>query len=316
MKRKRSKFDVFNLAFLDVITCGFGAIVLLLLITKPQIPSNDASQSLDLEFAIKEKLETVVELQIEKEIQLNYLSSKSESSATIDESNESIEKSIQSASFRLQQLERDNRGLELVKESIQRATIKEHTTIEIRDNEVGGIPVDSEYVIFIVDTSGSMQTIWGHVLDVMEQVLDIHPKVRGFQIMNDNGSYLIGSYRGKWIPDTPIRRKNIMNAMRNWTSFSNSSPAEGLETALRTYARRNNKISVYIFGDDFTGSSYETVVSTVQRLNSDKSTGIPIVRVHAIGFISEFSSARYATLMRTVTQENRGAFLALPSQPY
>ena len=26
------------------------------------------------------------------------------------------------------------------------------------DNLVGGIPVDSEYIIFVIDTSGSMQT--------------------------------------------------------------------------------------------------------------------------------------------------------------
>ena len=33
MKIKKKDFDIFNLSFLDIITCGFGAIVLLVLIS-------------------------------------------------------------------------------------------------------------------------------------------------------------------------------------------------------------------------------------------------------------------------------------------
>ena len=35
MKKLRSSGEIFGLAFLDIIACGFGAMVLLLLITKP-----------------------------------------------------------------------------------------------------------------------------------------------------------------------------------------------------------------------------------------------------------------------------------------
>ena len=35
MKKRRSSGEIFGLAFLDVIACGFGAIVLLLLISRP-----------------------------------------------------------------------------------------------------------------------------------------------------------------------------------------------------------------------------------------------------------------------------------------
>ena len=83
------------------------------------------------------------------------------------------------------------------------ASIRETTTPKQRDPEVGGIPVDSEYVIFIVDTSGSMMEIWDYVVDVMDRVIDIHPKVKGFQIMNDNGNYLFASTRRQWLPDNP-----------------------------------------------------------------------------------------------------------------
>src|SRR5262249_50279801 len=44
---------------------------------------------------------------------------------------------------------------------------------------VGGIPVDSEYVIFVIDTSGSMQeNHWPQAQKIMQEILDIYPKVK------------------------------------------------------------------------------------------------------------------------------------------
>jgi uncharacterized protein with von Willebrand factor type A (vWA) domain len=54
---------------------------------------------------------------------------------------------------------------------------------------VGGIPVDSDYVIFfLIDTSGSMQGgHWDTAQAVMKEILDIYPKLKGVQIIDDNG---------------------------------------------------------------------------------------------------------------------------------
>ena len=39
MRRKRAEFEIFNLSFLDVISCGFGAVVLLVLaLVLPLLP--------------------------------------------------------------------------------------------------------------------------------------------------------------------------------------------------------------------------------------------------------------------------------------
>ena len=37
MKRKKREFEIFNLSFLDVISCAFGALILILLIVRPGI---------------------------------------------------------------------------------------------------------------------------------------------------------------------------------------------------------------------------------------------------------------------------------------
>ena len=313
MKSRRSSGEVFGLAFLDVISCAFGAMVLLLLISKPALieVGDEAQPSVDAT-VLEEAADLVGRLRVRWEALQAMLASEPKRPAASHGQDPALEEAIRLAGERLQQLQRDNRGLERVEESLRRATLRTPAPATERDPEVGGIPVDSEYVIFIVDTSGSMQSIWGEVMDVMGRVLDIHPKVSGFQVLNDNGAYLISGYRRKWIRDTPKLRKSILNALRNWGAMSNSSPVEGLQTALRAYARRDGKIAIYIFGDDFRGASYDRVMETLRDLNVDRATGKTRVRVHAVGFVSSQIHDRYATLMREVTRIHDGAFLALP----
>ena len=51
---------------------------------------------------------------------------------------------------------------------------------------MAGIPADSEYVVFVIDTSGSMQEHhWEDMKAHMRQILDMYPKVRGIQVMDD-----------------------------------------------------------------------------------------------------------------------------------
>ena len=313
MKRRRSPGEVFGLAFLDVITCGFGAIVLLLLISKPAlIEVDDESQPAVEATVLEQAAELVNRLRARAKALQALLAETSERPVATRGEAPSLEESIRLAGERLRQLQRDNLGLERVEASLRRATLDVPPTAAERDPEVGGIPVDSEYVIFIVDTSGSMKSIWGQVMDVIGRVLDIHPTVRGFQILNDNGAYLISGYRKKWIRDTPRLRRSILNALQSWGAMSNSSPVEGLQIALRTYARQDKKIAIYIFGDDFRGASYDRVMETLRQLNVNTATGQVRVRVHAVGFVSSQIHDRYATLMREVTRNHDGAFLALP----
>lgn len=312
MKRRARSGDIFSMSLLDVVSCGFGAMVLLLLITESGVTESDVNEDLsallgrtfqteDSMRALSEELE-----RLQRELAANR-SANQDALAAHDARRQELERRQAEAEI----LQDEGRGLETVRQALQRAQTSRATASE-RDTEVGGIPVDSDYVIFIIDTSGSMQSIWDKVIRTIENILDVHPEVRGFQILNDNGFYLVGGYRGRWIPDTPKRRKSILNAVRSWGAVSNSSPVEGLEVALKAYAGKRKKISIYIFGDDFSGSSYDTVIRTVEKLNTDKTSGAPIVRVHAIGFSAGGVPERFGTLMREVTAKNNGVFLALP----
>ena len=193
------------------------------------------------------------------------------------------------------------------------------------ESAVAGIPADSEYVVFVIDTSGSMQRFaWPALLRKMHQVLDAYPKVKGLQVMNDEGVYMFGSYAGKWIPDTAGRRQAVIQRLATWNVFSNSSPVEGIEAAIRQLAKGNLKLSIYVLGDEFTGKSVEGVLRAVNLMNATDASGGRRVRIHAVGFPTLFASTgqseypetttvRFAILMRALCERNGGAFVGLNS---
>ncbi|MEH6403637.1 MAG: hypothetical protein V7750_09725 [Sneathiella sp.] len=314
MKRRNRQFEIFSLSFLDLISCGFGAVVLLVLISR---------NADDVASASMEDVESLMSQMTGIERSISDLNGSINAEKAAMDQTRSENASLQSKGIELSaalqkamqadSTAKDNvEGLELVADSLKRASIRPATSKTVRDDEVGGIPVDSDYILFIVDTSGSMQAIWSRVAKEMKNVLSIHPKVKGFQVINDNGIHLISAYNGKWIPDTAGRRKNIFKAFQNWGSASNSSPIEGLRIALKRYAKPNITLSIYILGDDYSGSNYNTVIDELQRENTNRITGKPLAKIHGIGFISPGATNRFSILMREVTKRNAGTFIALP----
>ena len=315
MKPQRRTFDIFSLSFLDVVSCGFGAVILLVLIS-------DFSEAVtpQLQARTEALLRAILGAEAEADDLRADLSDRQAEAAAraaalakLRAAAEAARRSVRTSKDENRVLDKNLAGLTLVEQSVKRAAVQQETAQE-SDEEVGGIPVDSDYVVFIVDTSGSMQQIWGRVTRELENVMTIHPKITGFQILNDNGAHLISGYAGRWIPDTPRRRQNVIRLFRTWNSTSNSSPVEGLHVALQRYARPNIKLSIYIFGDDYTGGSYDPVIEALQRLNTDTATGKRLAKVHAVGFVSPHTKDRFPILMRELTRQNGGTFIALPVQ--
>ena len=191
---------------------------------------------------------------------------------------------------------------------------------DLDNNKIGGIPVDSEYLIFIIDNSGSMREFaWPLVLQKINETLDLYPRLKGIQIMNDQGHYMFSQYAGDWMPDTQARRTAIVSRLRNWTAFSASNPAPGIVKAVSTYYRPGRKISLYVFGDDFNGRSIQAVIDRVDKVNQSDVEGNRLVRIHAVGFPVIFqqnaafqaTGFRFAHLMRILAERNGGTFIGL-----
>lgn len=320
--RKRRAMPETSLSFLDVISCGFGAMLLLLLIARisppagPMDTQNDAGtiETLQAElFEIRGETQVVNRELTAKREQL------SEAQARIARAQAQLARKPLAPPATPDTGERDRllAARQTLTEEMRRLLAAQRTP----DNQlVGGVPMDSEYLIFVIDTSGSMVNYaWPRVRKEMLNILDIYPHVKGIQVMSDQGSYMFGSYRGKWISDTLSQRRAVIERLASWTPFSKSSPVEGIQQAIRDYHTPDKKISIYVFSDDFTGGSIAQVINTVDRLNRESGSGQRRVRIHAIGFPVHFlapggnipTASRFAHLMRELSYRNGGTFVGL-----
>ena len=327
MKKKRRENEAFSISFLDVITCGFGAIILLLMIAK-------TGDSPILESAVESMHGIVRELQVqlfeirgEARILNRDLDAKHEQRSEWEQRVARLQAELAQEELRYNSIRDDSAvgviikgefelALQQLTEEMKRLLAQKD---RVRTDLIGGIPVDSEYVIFIIDTSGSMLNLhWDNMISQLITTLNVYPQLKGIQIMSDMGEYLFSQYRRTWIPDTEGRREVIIRTLRSWRTFSNSSPVEGITKAIQDFYDPGKKISIFVYGDEFSGS-VKHVLNTVERINPKDKDGNTQVRIHAVGFPVPSRAGKhflltnkcYASLMRELTRRNGGAYVGL-----
>jgi hypothetical protein len=194
-----------------------------------------------------------------------------------------------------------------------------------------GLPVGSNFIAFVVDTSGSMRNPFtGRMLEgvirTIETVLESYPNVQGIQLLDGDGQFVLGrrgSGTSGWLEDTPQVRAEIKRALRNYDQDSVSDPVPGVRNAIdKLYDRENPamRMGIFVFGDEFNSSqSPEDVIQQLDKLNPANKAGQRAVTISAIGFPTTKmgklemwrTGIRFANLMRTVTYLHGGAFIAL-----
>ncbi len=330
MKPRRRDIEIFSLSFLDVICCGFGAIILLFVLSKFAAPVIIEELQEDLQSAIVRLEEEMHEIRGETAVLDRELRRKKEQLSEEKKKLARLQGDLSNIKGEFASSTQYAEVQNIIEGKLARA--KQELTEEMKrllknkprraDRSVGGIPVDSEYIIFIIDTSGSMQrNAWGLVQKKLAETLKVYPRVKGIQIMNDMGIYMFSQYKGKWIPDTPARRRAIISNLSTWRSFSNSSPVEGITAAINTFYAGDKKISLYVFGDEFSGNAIQPVIDEVDRINKATGKSNRLVRIHAVGFPVTLqdrigrgnTGERFATLMRILCQKNGGTFVGLNS---
>jgi hypothetical protein len=328
MKVKRRDAEIFSLSFMDCICCGFGAIILLLVLTdvnqpviieRARVSMNGQLLRLQQElFAIRgdtdqlnrELQGRITQLRAERarlaRLQGDLTNVKGEFAATKSDASVAniVENQLVSAYQELTaEMER------LLRQPQRRAPTA----------AVGGIPVDSEYVVFVIDTSNSMVSMhWDSALEIMRETLDIYPQVKGLQVLNDQGRYMFDGTGGRWLTDGQQTRDRIRNTLPNWRPYSESNPLPGIQTALRQHRIVGQKMSIYVIGDEFTGESIQAAIDTIARLNAADGKR-PRARIHGIGFpegpgMPPFTNIRFAALMRAVSARNDGTFVGLTNE--
>ncbi len=326
MRIKRRETEVFSLSFLDCICCGFGAIILLLVLTEFGKPIVLEESKENLQGQVLALQEQLFEIRGESEILDREMQGR------VDELTRE-KRRLAALSGDLSKIRGEfnaSKGDATVANIVESELVAAHQTLTAEMDRllksapkrpsvlaVAGIPVDSEDIIFVIDTSGSMQSDnWENAQNVMKEILDIYPKVKGLQILDDEGKPMFSSTRGQWLQDTAVQRTRIISTMVNWRAYSNSSPVEGIGAAVSGWWAADKKISIYVIGDDFTGGSIQAALDAVAKFNPKDKQGRKRVRIHAIGMPDgpnspPFINARFSALMRAMCDENEGTFVGL-----
>lgn len=329
--KSRRETNVLSLAFLDVICCGFGAIILLLMISRFGIPpvleltlEELIAQLAERQTAIEEilgdieRLERVkVESEQDLELQIEEIQKLQEELIELTSRFESTKQITDTQADEIEKLAQAKQSLT---DEMTRLLGSDYRRL---DNTIGGITVDSEYIIFVMDTSGSMRAYWSVVVAKFQEVLNIYPEVKGVQILNNDGDYIFPQFAGEWLRDTPELRRHIIERFGSWSKQSVSNPVPGISEAITTYYDPNKRISLYVFGDDFNfegNMTVEQVVDNIDKINQADNQGNRRVRIHALGFPTylhwgqPINYLRYGSLMRELTVRNHGTFVGLPAR--
>lgn len=320
MSRKRNEEQKggSSLAFLDIIACAFGAIVLLVLILPIGsfgIALNEMDPALSARYGRllieRRALEDTIEQLVGEEDEL--LEQIARARALTQGPASGMTDEIRAAQQELRDLR------ERVADTQAELTAAEEKARTERpvNTEFGGIPVDSEYVAFVIDCSGSMQWVWRSVLSQFERVLALYPRLKGFQVLSDQGQYMYADRKSVWISDSAAARRRVLNDLSDWKGFSQSNPAPGIRTAVSDLFRANQKMAIFVFGDDFAhDGDLDRYVQQIDNLVRRGRARNAELRIHTIGFSNDpervFSEYNFAVVMRALAERHGGAFVALP----
>jgi hypothetical protein len=330
MKKPRRALQEASISFLDVISCGFGAIVLLLVIAKVGDPSALEDAEKKLLGSVKSHQERLFEIRGESVILDQRLQSRKKQLSDLAERVARLKEKLASVAKQSNQLgqsqvrEKDqlNLALQVLSEEMERLL---GSRSQQTNGLIAGIPVDSEYIIFVVDTSGSMSEgrIWERLKGEFVNILNNHPTVKGIQIINTDAKYLMTTTKGKWIADSPEMRERILSRFDDWQNSSMlSSPTKAVPFAIETFYKPGRNISIYTFFDDFrdgSGISIRRVIKGIADINKSNKGQSGLVRIHNIGLSHTLfmqksptqQAVRFANLLRELSYNNGGTFIGL-----
>lgn len=332
---RRRETSVFSLAFLDCICCGFGAIILIFVL------SIDSKE--------KEKMQTLLDLRQALASQIADLQNLRASKENLDRSNARVATLVTDARLRndevhalLDDLENklanEKKGKEALlvdvddlKKEIAARQKKVDLELKLPETKPApvGLPVGGNFIAFVIDTSGSMRDInhgglWPIAIRTIEQVLDVYPQVSGVQLLDADGRFVLGrngSGVQGWLPDDGETRDRMKRTLRRYNQDTVSNPVPGIYNAIRFLHEKDNaemKMTIFVFGDEFNDVA-DPVIRRLEDLNPADENGNRKIVINAIGFPTtirqQFSMGntgmKYANLMRTITYMHGGAFIAL-----
>ncbi len=326
---KRRQIEVYSLSFLDCLCCGFGAILLLFILS---IGSGPHGVESEIDVPTLERMQAqlaMLEADIAEKSALLEAAINSEDTAAERERILSLIQELESTLADLQQEYESKKANLSTAEQAAAEAKRLLESFKHEDLPPIGLPAEATHVAFVIDTSGSMrnqltkQLHYG-VIDQIEEILDSLPEVQSIQFLDTSGNYILRGRAGIWLPDTQGLRRQALQQILRYPILSESDPTRGLRRSiidLKPGLRGDESMSLYVVGDDFRGSTQSLLIN-LDRLNPrNPATGKRAVSISAIGFptlINPFQigapqgNTRYANIMREIAEAHDGVLILKP----
>lgn len=331
-RKRKTAVSQIGLSFLDCICCGFGAVILLFVLTMGAQTRQVRGVNESLEEILQKRLQQLATYQNETEELTEKMTAQEIQLQRARRDRDSLAERIADLARNLAQAQAGRENLIVELEQIRRNIDARQRKLDVlqRDSpDPVGLPVESNHIIIVIDTSGSMRNprtgnIHEHVIETVDEVLRVYPRVEGIQIFDSSGNYVIRQTNGRWLEDSTETRNRISQSLRAYPAFSVSNPVPGIIRAIRTFADPSNpvlKLGIYFFGDEF-GGRIEPVLDRLESINPRDDEGNRLATINGIGFPMVMfgptnfghTGIRYANLMREISYAHDGAFIALSDQ--
>lgn len=344
MKLRRGTPE-FSISFLDVICCGFGAVILLLMITKtvqPQILERSTIVADGKVSQLTTQLRIIrgdtKRLNRELDAKRNQISQYIDSIAILQGALASAKSNFN----RLNQAQITNSATQQdLSIALQKLSDLEKRLLENNPKEInqliGGIPADSEYIVFVIDTSYSMENIWPMVVDQVFNAVDIYPTVKGFKVFNGDGARLrLGNATRSagWISGDVLKSPSTKQALNAFVNERDSSTLKnGITEAVNSVRNFPEPVSIYVFADDLMPElrigdlmqpsritrrvETERTLKSIQNVTKNKAGDL---RIHVIAFPDSgraptatwvMKNKNFLNFARNLTAQNNGSLVAL-----
>ena len=326
---KRRKIEVFSLSFLDCLCCGFGAILLIFLLS---IGSGRAGVESPIDSPTLQELRNQLAM-LEADIaqKMSQLDAALNSEQTTQERDRILSR-IQELESTLADLQQEYQSRKANLSASEQAAAEATRLLKSFKHEnlpPIGLPSDATHVAFIIDTSGSMrnqltnQLHYG-VIEQITELLNSLPEVRSIQFMDTSGNFILNTQADYWLPDTPGLRQQALRAVLNYMYASASDPEPGIRQALKKLKPQikvGDRMSLYVIGDDFRGNT-QSFLLKLDRLNPrDPTTGKRATSISAVGFPTMATlfqigtpqgNVRFANIMREIAENHDGVLILKP----
>lgn len=296
MRRRNNSIELFSLSFLDVLTCALGGVLLLLFLTMNR-RTEEASAAQSRAQALQQQVDdTTAQLQSVTETLTADNARLQSAREDLERAKKALQDAQQTGSKKLADLERT---LEKAQSEFQQENQKRLTELQQLHATLIGLKGDLRHVVFVFDTSGSMNTPrfaeYTGLLESWVQKLNFE----NFNVVRFDSKVMAWSPSGTR-PATPESRREAVQFIHNFKPDGDTFTQAAFQEAFRD---PQTKTIVFFSDGAPTDAHFDQILSWLDKANGQRK-----VTINTVGMGNYFNQA-YGQFLKTIAERHGGVFI-------